>query len=401
MKLALALIALVQLIASCVPPTPSAPPPAEMPTVYRGAASTQTSLANVQWRKLYDDPVLQGLIERALVKNFDVEIAYTAVLQAEANLGITAANQSVFVNGVLAAPYDATTGNKPPGTPSTQFTPQLGIGVSYQVDLFGKLASATGAARDQLLESQAATNTVLATVVADVATAYFRLRELDDVLAFTEHAVTVRRENVRLAKLRVEGGESSMQDLRQAEQSLYEVTENIPTIRQEMITTENALSVLTGDYPHDIARGLPLTQQVNMPVVPSTGVPSELLQRRPDVQASEYAIAAAAGNVDVARKLLYPSLTSGRNGRNRRAGRHRPIPQRDRSAIPTRRGKQRLLWPARALLGRRATAAADLQRRPNQVTDPSGASPTAANHRLVSEDRSPRLRGSLRRRHGL
>ncbi len=174
MKLALALIALVQLIASCVPPTPSAPPPAEMPTVYRGAASTQTSLANFQWRKLYDDPVLQGLIERALVKNFDVEIAYTAVLQAEANLGITAANQSVFVNGVLAAPYDATTGNKPPGTPTTQFTPQLGIGVSYQVDLFGKLASATGAARDQLLESQAATNTVLATVVADVATAYFR-----------------------------------------------------------------------------------------------------------------------------------------------------------------------------------------------------------------------------------
>lgn len=311
MKFALALVALVQLIASCVPPTPSAPPPAEMPTVYRGAASTAASLGNLQWRKLYDDPVLQGLIERALVKNFDVEIAYTTVLEAEANLGITAANQSVFVNGVLAAPYDATTGNKPPGTPSTQFTPQLGIGVSYQVDLFGKLASATGAARDQLLESQAATNTVLATVVADVATAYFRLRELDDVLAFTEHAVTVRRENVRLAKLRVEGGESSMQDLRQAEQSLYEVSENIPTIRQEMIATENALSVLTGDYPHDIARGLPLTQQVNMPVVPSAGVPSELLQRRPDVQAAEYAIAAAAGNVDVARKLLYPSLTLG------------------------------------------------------------------------------------------
>ena len=311
MKLALALIALVQLIASCVPPTPSAPPPAEMPPVYRGGASTAASIANLPWRKLYDDPVLQDLIARALVKNFDVEIAYTAVLQAEANLGITAANQSVFVNGVLAAPYDATTGNKPPGTPTTQFSPQLGIGVTYQVDLFGKLASATGAARDQLLESQAAANTVLATVVADVATAYFRLRELDDVLAFTEQAVTVRQENVKLAKLRVEGGESSMQDLRQAEQSLYEVAQNVPALRQEIAATENALSVLTGDYPHDIARGRALTQQVNMPVVPPTGVASELLQRRPDIQAAEYAIAAAAGNVDVARKLLYPSLTLG------------------------------------------------------------------------------------------
>jgi outer membrane protein, multidrug efflux system len=311
MKFVLALVALVQLIASCVPPTPSAPPAAQEPPVYRGDASTATSLGSLPWRTLYDDPVLQDLIQKALVKNFDIEIAYASVLQAEASLGITAANQSVFVNGILEAPYQATTGNKPPGTPSSQFSPQAGIGVSYQVDLFGKLASATGAARDQLLESQAAANTVLATVVAEVASAYFQLRELDEVLSFTQQAVTVREENLRLAKLRVEGGVSSMQDQRQAEQSLYEVTEQIPSLRQSIAQTENALSVLTGDYPHDIARGLPLAQQVKMPAVPPTGVPSELLHRRPDIQAAEYAIAAAAGNVDVARKLLYPSLSLG------------------------------------------------------------------------------------------
>ena len=311
MKFAIALGVMVQLIASCVAPTPSTPPDAALPQVYRGGALTTSSLGAMPWRQLYEDPVLQGLIEKALVHNFDVEIAYTAILEAEARLGITAANQSVFVNGNLQAPYQATAGNKPPGTPDSEFYPQLGIGASYQVDLFGKLASATGAARNRLLSTDAAKNTVLATVVAQVASAYFQLRELDEVLKITQQAVPGRQENVRLMKLRVEGGESSAQDLRQAEQSLYEVTQNEPAIRQEIAKTENALAVLTGDYPHDIQRGLPLQKQVTMPAVPPTGVASELLQRRPDIIQAEYAIAAAAGDVDVARKLLYPSLTLG------------------------------------------------------------------------------------------
>lgn len=311
MKLVLALIALVQLIASCVPNSPAAPPDAQLPSVYRGDASTAASVGNEPWRKLYDDPVLQALIARALVHNFDVAIAYTNIMQAEANLGITAANQSVFVNGVVQAPYQITTGNKAPGTPSSEFLPLAGITANYQLDLFGKLASATGAARNQLLSTESAFDTVLATVVADVATAYFQLRELDQVLDFTQKAVAVREQNVRLMKLRVEGGESSMQDQRQAEQSLYEVSQNIPALKQSIAQTENALSVLTGDYPHDIQRGLSLEQQVQMPALPQTGVASELLERRPDIRQAEYAIAAAAGNVDVARKLLYPSITLG------------------------------------------------------------------------------------------
>jgi multidrug efflux system outer membrane protein len=311
MKLIAAFVAMIQLIASCVPPTPSAPPNAELPQVYRGTASAESSLGNVPWRKLYDDPVLQGLIERALVKNYDVELAYTSILEAEAQLGITAADQSLFVNGIIAAPYLVTTGSKPPGTPETQFSPEAGIAASYQVDLFGKLASATGSARDTLMSTEAAKNTVLATVVAQVASAYFQLRELDEVLDFTQSSIKARQESLRLMTLRVQGGESSLQDQRQAEQSLYEVTQNLPAVRQSIAATENALSVLTGDYPHDIARGLPLEQQINMPQVPPAGVASDLLQRRPDIQQAEYSIAAAAGNVDVARKLLYPSITLG------------------------------------------------------------------------------------------
>lgn len=311
MKFAALLAFVVQLLASCVAPTPSAPPDAQMPPAYRGLASNAASLGSIPWRKLYDDPVLQDLIVRALRKNFNVELAYTAILESAASLGITAANQSVFVNGVVSAPYEAITGKRPGSVPSTQFSPQAGIAASYQVDLFGRLASATGAARDQLLATDAAKDTVLATVVAQVASSYFQLRELDEVLAFTDEAVVSRAETVRLMRLRVEGGVSSMQDLRQAQQALLEVTQNVPQLRQSIAQTENALSVLTGEYPHAIPRGLPLNDQVAMPVVPRAGVPSELLERRPDIRQAEYAIAAAAGNVDVARKLLYPSISLG------------------------------------------------------------------------------------------
>jgi outer membrane protein, multidrug efflux system len=310
LKILAALIALLELGSSCAS-TPSGPPDAQSPSTYRGEASTAASLGDVPWRKLYNDPVLQALIERALAKNFDVEVAYTQILEAEASLGITAANQSVFVNGGAQAPYEEITQERPPNVPASQFSPQVGISATYQVDLFGKLASATGSARNTLLSTQEATDTVLATVVAEVATAYFQLRELDNVLVFTQQAIVARKENVRLMTLRVQGGEASLQDQRQAEQSLYEVSQNLPAIEQSIAQTENALSVLTGDYPHDIQRGLSLTQQVQMPAVPQTGVPSDLLHRRPDIAQAEYAIAAAAGNVDVAKKLLYPSITLG------------------------------------------------------------------------------------------
>ena len=150
LKVLAALIALLELGASCSS-TPSAPPDAKMPSVYRGDASTSASLGDMPWRKLYDDPVLQGLIERALAKNFDVEVAYTQILESEAQLGITAADQSVFVNGVAQAPYQAINAARGRSTSRrVAFFPQVGISASYQLDLFGKLASATGSARNQL-----------------------------------------------------------------------------------------------------------------------------------------------------------------------------------------------------------------------------------------------------------
>jgi multidrug efflux system outer membrane protein len=312
MKLALALGAVLNLLASCVPNTPALAPDSHLPAQYRGLeAQMLSSLADLQWQKFYDDPELQHLISLALVKNYTVGEAYAAVLLAQANLAGVAGNQQPQGGLTVAAPFQGNFGTKGKATPATEFAPSASVGVSYQIDLFGKLASATAAARAQLLSSVAAQNTVRWTLVSQVASSYFQLRELDAALTITQRTIKDRQEDVRLTKLRVDLGENSIQDLYQSQQALYQATQELPLIKQSIAQTENALSVLAGEYPHEIKRGLPLEKQVVMPAVPATGVPSELLRRRPDIQQAEYNLIAADANIDVARKELYPSLSLG------------------------------------------------------------------------------------------
>jgi len=311
-KLAVATALLLSIVASCVPNTPSQPPDAQLPPAYRGTdGETTVSLATSPWRKLYDDPVLQTLIAKALQKNYTVQQAYAAVLVAKANLDLVAGNQQPQLGATVQAPYEVNAGQISRLTPTTEFGPNASLSASYQIDLFGKLASATSAARAQLFATQAARNVVYATLVSQVASAYFQLLELDSVKSITENTAAARKENVRLTQLRVDYGDVSIQDLLQAQQALYETTEQLPLVLQSIAQTEDALSALTGEYPHSIPRGLSLEKQIAMPELPPAGVPSELLARRPDVVQAEYTLAAADANVDVARKELYPSLSLG------------------------------------------------------------------------------------------
>jgi multidrug efflux system outer membrane protein len=311
-KIALLIVALLNLLASCVANTPTTPPDAHMPQVYRGVvAPDASSLAAIPWRKVYDDPVLQALIAQALKKNLTVEQSYAAILAAEANLAITRGNQFPQVNATLQAPYEITGGQKTPITPDTAFTPSLAVGASYEFDLLGKLSSATAVSRAQLMSTEWAQETLFSSLVSQVASAYFQMLGYDELLDITQRSAKVRAENVRLMKLRVDYGQSSLQDLRQSQQGLLEVTEQIPELRQNIIQTENAISVLTGDYPHDIPRGFSLKDQVKLPELPPTGIPSELLTRRPDIVEAEYNLVAADAQIDVARKMLYPSITLG------------------------------------------------------------------------------------------
>jgi outer membrane protein, multidrug efflux system len=311
-KFFVAVAVLLSLIASCVPNTPTQPPGAQLPAEYRGTGGETTiSLGASPWRKLYDDPVLQALIAKALQKNYTVQQAYAAVLVAKANLDLVAGNQQPQVGATVQAPYQVNAGEISRLTPTTEFGPNASLSASYQIDLFGKLASATSTARAQLFATQAAGNVVYATLVSQVASAYFQLLELDSIKSITENTAAARKENVRLTQLRVDYCDVSIQDLLQAQQALYETTEQLPLILQSIAQTEDALSALTGEYPHAIARGLSLEKQIAMPDLPPAGVPSELLTRRPDVVQAEYTLAAADANIDVARKELYPSLSLG------------------------------------------------------------------------------------------
>jgi multidrug efflux system outer membrane protein len=298
-------------LSSCIPDTPTAPPDAHLPPLYRDMQSAAPSLAQVPWQSLYADGTLRDLIAQALAKNYNAQSAYESVVAAREQLAITHADELPAVQGTVEAPYQATAGNRPGSTPTRAFLPQASVGASYQIDLFGKLRSATAAARAQLLATQAAYDGVRWALVSQVATSYFQLRELDAVLDFSQSAAKDREDSLRLVKLRVQYGESSMQDQLQAEQALYQVSQNVPLLRASIAQTENALSILAGDYPHQITRGLSLDDQLALPQFPAAGIPGELLARRPDIRQAEETLVAADAQVDVARKLLLPTLTLG------------------------------------------------------------------------------------------
>jgi len=311
-KLGLITFGITYLLGSCVTNTPTQPPDTHLPPAYRGTtAATSASLADVPWKELYPDPILEDLVAKALTRNLTAQAAYATVLAAQQNVIITHANELPAVQATLQTPYQAVVGGKPALTPGGAFAPELALAASYQIDVFGRLRSSTDASRAQLLATQAGYETVLWTLVSQVASAYFQLRELDAVEDLTHKTAALRAENLRLVKLRVQFGEASLQDQRQAEQSLLSVTKSLPLIRQSIEQTENTLSILDGEYPHDISRGLPLKDQVALPLLPPAGIPSQLLVRRPDIIQAEETLVAADAQIDVARKLLYPSFNFG------------------------------------------------------------------------------------------
>jgi multidrug efflux system outer membrane protein len=146
-------------------------------------------------------------------------------------------------------------------------------------------------------------------LTADVAANYFTLREQDAQLTLARSTLQARKQNLDLVQARFQGGIANLQDVRQAEQSYYEVSASIPVVQRAIALTEDTLSTLIGSYPGNIPRGLDLEKQIAMPPVPPAGIPSQLLTRRPDIIQAEDTLAAASANVDVARSLLYPQIS--------------------------------------------------------------------------------------------
>ncbi len=288
-------------------------PKADVPTAYRGLSdeqATQTgpaSLGDQKWWEIFQDKELQGLIRTALQNNYDVRIAAARVLEARAQLGITRADQfpTLSGGGNITSQRLASSGLIPG---FQQTTGELDVSASWNLDFWGKYRRATEAARATLLANEWARQAVIVTLVANVASDYFQLRELDLELEISKRTLSSRKDSLELTTLLTEHGIDTMLDQRQAEQLVYTAAAQVPDFEKQIEQQENTLSVLLGNNPGVIPRGLELTEQPHAPEVPS-GLPSALLERRPDIHEAEQNLIAANAQIGVARAAYFPQIS--------------------------------------------------------------------------------------------
>ena len=267
---------------------------------------SSVSLADEKWWELFQDKELQGLIRTALQNNYDVQIAATRVLQAKAQLGITRADQfpSLTAGGNVTSVRNPTVGP----IPAYEITQGEVTGTgSWNIDFWGRYRRATEAARANLLASEWAQKAVIATLVANLATDYFQLRELDLELDISKHTLASRQDSLNLTNMLEQHGINSLLDVRQSEQLVYTAAAEVPDLERQIEQEENAISFLLGNNPGDVARGLRLTEQPHAPDVP-TGLPSSLLERRPDIREAEENLVAANAQIGVARSAYFPQI---------------------------------------------------------------------------------------------
>ena len=310
MKLVIVSLLVAQLLVMCSP-TYHRPDTQEPPSYRFQEPSSQLvpPLGALGDRQVFKDPQLLALLRTAVARNPDVLVAAQRVQQAEAEYTIVAGQQYPQINAVLDAQYNQTNGQRPALSPRSTFEPHGLLTLQYELDFFGKIDSQVIAANAQVLQTEFARETTMAAVVTSVATLYFQLLELDEELTISKEALAARVRSLELVRARLEGGIGTLQDVRQAEQLVAQTAAAIPLIERAAGQTEDALSILLGQYPNAIPRGLPLNDQIALPQVPAAGLPSELLEQRPDVRASEEALIAANAQIGVARALLFPQVT--------------------------------------------------------------------------------------------
>jgi multidrug efflux system outer membrane protein len=257
---------------------------------------------------VYQDPVLTQLIHTALQQNYDVRIAATRVLEAQAQLGITRADQfpSASVGAGVSSQQNAKVSNLFPAYQVNEG--QLNLSVIWNLDFWGKYRRQTEEARAQLLATKWGQQAVISSLVANVAGAYFQLRALDVELEIAKRTLGSRQQSLQLTRLLETHGSASDLDVSQSEQLVYTATETIPDLERQIQQQENLLSILLGENPGSIPRGRPLTEQPAPDNVPA-GLPSELLERRPDVREAEANMMAANAQIGVAKAAFFPSIS--------------------------------------------------------------------------------------------
>ena len=304
-------------------------PAVPAPPAFRGAddasiiSEAQGSLGDQQWAQVFHEPELQDLIRKALINNYDLRIAAQHILEQRAQVQITRSQQfpTLSVGGTgIGADIPALNGNNNSSNNNSNNNSNtlslsspivdgsFTLSAAWNPDFWGLYRKQTEAARAQLLAQEWAQRAVRLTLVQEVATTYIQLRALDRQVEVTRQTLKARQDSVDLTTRLESGGSVPLSDLRQAEQLLYTATSQLPQLEQQVQQQENALSLLLGESPGPVAHTDPSTLTPPPQQLP-TGIPSQLLERRPDIQEAEAQLKAANANIGVARAQFFPQLS--------------------------------------------------------------------------------------------
>jgi len=297
------------LLAGCMVGPDYVKPKVEAPEAYVYEPKQTAQTANTEWWKQFGDPVLDNLIADALIHNYNVKIAAANVEQAAGVLTQTRAPLYPQVNyqGDAARLRQSQNTAIPAGSPNPFNNYQVLAGASWEIDLWGRVRRLTEAAQANLLATEEARRGVVLSLVASVGSGYLALRGLDEQLAISKNTLDAYAKSLKLFELKFQHGQISQMNVEQVKVQYQTAAAQIPIIRQQIVQTENALSILLGRNPGPIPRGKNLLE-LTLPEVPA-GLPSELLERRPDLLQAEQLLIAANAQIGAAKAQYYPTIS--------------------------------------------------------------------------------------------
>jgi multidrug efflux system outer membrane protein len=301
------LYAFVSILVGCTLGPDYERPELDIPVKYIDSKPSVESIANLEWWKIFQDKQLQSLIETTLEENKDLGIALARIEEAYAAVTIVRSEQFPTVDA---------SGEAGRGKRSEEIVPNAktddnyfgGVDLFFEIDFWGKLRRATEAQRAELLATEAAYRNVTIVLVSNVASTYFLLRDFDEQLIISKRTLKARLDSLGIIQARFDRGTVAELDVNQAQIEVAIAEVAIASLERRIIQTENALRILLGRNPGPVTRGLPLDQQMTPPEIP-VGLPSELLQRRPDLIVAEEQLHAQTARIGVAEALRYPSFT--------------------------------------------------------------------------------------------
>jgi outer membrane protein, multidrug efflux system len=289
-------------------------PAVSTPPAFRGAddasivSDAQNSIADQQWSEVFREPELQALIRAALTNNYDIRIAARRVLEQQAQVQITRSQEFPTVTGGGTGVGATLPSNLGVNIASPLAFGSFNLGAAWNPDFWGLYRKQTEAARAQLLAQTWAQRAVRLTLIQQVVSTYVDLRASDRKLEITKQTLKVRQDSLDLTEKLERGGSAPLSDVRQAEQLLYTASSQIPQLEQQIQQDENALRLLLGQDPGPVAHSAPDALAPSPPDLP-TGLPSQLLERRPDIQQAEQTLIAANAQIGIARAQFFPQLS--------------------------------------------------------------------------------------------